>query len=106
MEPIPDRPTERRHARREIVTINTRLYDNSDQSYHVQLLDLSILGARVLGLSKSFRSDRVGIDLQGCSRRSARVIWSDGDEVGVRFEPPLDPAEFFVAATSLDTKRT
>ena len=68
---------------------------HGDQSLRAQVANVSIGGARLSGVGRLPDGAQVTLlYLHLCLR--ARVMWSDGQDVGVRFQEPLDPAELDV----------
>ena len=68
---------------------------HGDQSLRAQVANVSLGGARLNGVGELPEGAPVTLlYLHLCLR--ARVAWSDGQDVGVQFQEPLDPGEIVV----------
>lgn len=55
-----------------------------------EALDVSLFGARLTGLLNARPDQLVLVAISGLAPRSAKIAWKNGDQLGVRFERPLD----------------
>lgn len=84
---------QRRNERaRTIATVSFRR--PSEQSYKVELHDLSPLGCRIDVRTRLSEGQIIWITLPGLQMQQCTVRWTDGWVAGLEFEQPLHPSVF------------
>lgn len=91
---LTNRLRDQRRADRAEVTMTADLR-NSVHPYHpVEIEDLSVFGVRLSTWAKHDPADRALIRLPTLGGIPARLVWSQDQHFGFRFETPLHPAVF------------
>ena len=86
---------EHRNALRHPVTLQrASIRHHADHAQNAQLLDLSIYGCRIATEVNFEANDRVWLRFEGSRPIAATAIWSDGSNIGCRFDAPIDRALF------------
>lgn len=67
---------------------------HASREHEAQLADLSIYGCRITTKASCEINDRIWLRLNGSFPIAATAVWSDGDNIGCRFDTPIDKALF------------
>ena len=86
----PDR-AERRKARRQTCAAEVEVRQQGRFSVAARLADATAQGCRVTGGGPFIPGFPMMVRASGELGRSARIVWSQGRETGVRFERSLEP---------------
>lgn len=89
--------SDKRKSRRRIIHHTASILLGADQVLPCSILDVSDVGARLESTEPDAVPDRFGLILSGNGRprRECRVVWRDGQRIGVTFENRPPPAERF-----------
>lgn len=91
---LPARIEQRSISRHSVVIKRATVRGHGRQPVDAELIDLSIYGCR-LSVGANFNAqDRIWLRFVGEKPIAATTIWSEGEQLGCRFDEPLDRALF------------
>jgi hypothetical protein len=90
----PARLEQREITRQPVVIKRATVRGHGRQPVEAQLVDLSIYGCRLAVDALYKPMDRLWLRLGGDKPVAATTVWFDGDQLGCRFDEPLDRALF------------
>jgi hypothetical protein len=88
----PAHPRIGRRSRRIEVALGAGLRQRGAGPVTIQVLDLSVDGFRARAPIELAEDDDVWLRLPGLEAYAARVVWTDGAQIGCVFARPLHPA--------------
>ncbi len=98
----PARLDQRNTARHPVLIKRATVRGHGRHPAEAELIDLSIYGCR-LAVDADYKiADRLWLRFAGESPVAASTIWSEGGELGCRFDEPLDRALFRALTLVLD----
>ena len=98
----PARLDQRTIARHPVLIKRATVRGHGRHPAEAELIDLSIYGCRLAVDANYTIGDRLWLRFAGESPVAASTIWSEGGELGCRFDEPLDRALFRALTLVLD----
>jgi hypothetical protein len=90
----PARLEQRVAARQPVVIKRATVRGHGRQPVEAELVDLSIYGCRLAVDAMFSAKDRLWLRFAGDKPVAATTVWFDGDQLGCRFDQPLDRSLF------------
>ncbi|MDT8759652.1 PilZ domain-containing protein [Sphingomonas psychrotolerans] len=81
---------QRSEPRHRITVTRAKVRKQGDASIDAILRDLSVYGCRLACTSEHPEGERVWLRLQDSLPVAGTVIWNNGNEMGCRFDAPID----------------
>lgn len=87
-----DERIEQRRGERRQVTIAGAVRARGAGRTAAEIIDLNVAGCRIRTSGRYAAEDVVLVSIPGLQPLAARVAWSEADQFGASFTPPLHPA--------------
>ncbi|MBK5263894.1 MAG: PilZ domain-containing protein [Alphaproteobacteria bacterium] len=85
---------QRKAFRHPVVLHRATIRRRTALAHDAQLLDLSIYGCRVATDARFEANDRLWLRFEGSGPVAATAVWCNGNNIGCRFDAPIDKALF------------
>ncbi len=90
----PARIEQRKATRHSVVIRRATVRGLGRQPLDAELIDLSVYGCRLMVNVRYTDGDRLWLRFAGEKPVAATAVWFEGDQLGCRFDEPLDRALF------------
>lgn len=97
---MPDAPAERRRSDRAATVFTIGKVSFAGRDLPCMVRDLSEGGMRIQLPCPPSPGERVLVEMRGLNPLTARVRWATGQEAGLMFDKPCDPADVFSARSN------